>query len=257
MSEKKEENKFLLQEAARDGKALTVRSLLRENPRLVQRRDLDGRVALHWAVSSNHQEIVAMLLNPLLIANAEEKKFSKFEIEIDDLVDDAGWTPLHIAAALGNLEIIELLITHDPEPTINQQTNAGQTVLHLSASKNLYETTAYFLKHGASARVKDKKGQYPIFRAASIGSIRLVELLCTEGKSQLNNKDNFGWTILHHALAEGHGDVAIELVKRGANPNIESGDGQTPVEVSVDQKIEKYFRQHLEDLGIELEKSKK
>lgn len=251
------ENHFALHEAAREHKTLTVRGLIRENPKLVLKRDLDGRVPLHWAVSAGDKEIVSMLLNPWHVANAEQKaennkKFNKFDIEIDELTDDSGWTPLHIAAALGDLDILELLVNNDPEPSINQQTNTGQTVLHLSVSKNLYETTLFLLKHGASARIRDRKGQYPLFRAASIGSIKLVDLLVKEGKSQLNAKDAFNWTAMHHALAEGHGDVAVELVKLGADPNVE-GDGQTPVQVSVDQKVEEYFRHQLKELGVELQ----
>lgn len=254
-----ESQSFPLHEAARDGKPLTVRNLLKDDPKLVNQRDLDNRVALHWAVSANDKEIVSLLLNPTKISksNSELPISKSFEIDIDEYVDDAGWTPLHIAASIGNLEIIELLVKREPAPDLNLATNNGQTVIHLSVSKNFFETTNYFLKNGASARLKDKKGQTPLFRAAAAGSLRLINLLAKDGKAQLNVKDSFGWTALHHALAEGNGDAAIELVKLGADPNIRSSEDETAIQVSVDEKIASYFRHHMKELGIELDENDK
>jgi 26S proteasome non-ATPase regulatory subunit 10 len=59
-------------------------------------------------------------------------------------------------------------------------------------------------KPPASARVKDKRGQYAIHRAAAVGSVPMVELLL-KNKSPLNMTDVAGQTPLHHAIAEGHG----------------------------------------------------
>lgn len=61
--------------------------------------------------------------------------------------------------------------------------------------------------------------------------MKLVDLLVKEGKSQLNAKDAFYCTARHDALAKGHGDVAVELRKLGADPNVE-GDGQALFQVS-------------------------
>jgi len=56
----------------------------------------------------------------------------------------------------------------------------------------------------ASARVRDKRGQYALHRAAAVGSAPLVKLLL-EHKSPLDATDISGYTALHHAVAEGHG----------------------------------------------------
>lgn len=62
----------------------------------------------------------------------------------------------------------------------------------------------------ASTRVKDKRGQYPIHRAAAVGSVPMVELLL-KNKSPLNATDIAGYTPLHHAIAEGHGIDSLTL----------------------------------------------
>lgn len=59
-------------------------------------------------------------------------------------------------------------------------------------------------KPPVSARVKDKRGQYAIHRAAAVGSVPMVELLI-KNKSPINATDVAGQTPLHHAVAEGHG----------------------------------------------------
>lgn len=84
---------------------------------------------------------------------------------------------------------------------------SGQTALHFTASKNNLDIARRLLdnKPPASTRVKDKRGQYPIHRAAAVGSVPMVELLL-KNKSPLNATDMAGQTPLHHAIAEGHGE---------------------------------------------------
>jgi len=82
----------------------------------------------------------------------------------------------------------------------------NKTALHFTASKNNLDIARRLLenKPPASTRVKDKRGQYPIHRAAAVGSVPMVELLLKH-KSPINATDVAGQTPLHHAIAEGHG----------------------------------------------------
>jgi 26S proteasome non-ATPase regulatory subunit 10 len=63
-------------------------------------------------------------------------------------------------------------------------------------------------KPPASARVRDKRGQYAIHRAAAVGSVPMVNLLLQQ-KSPLDATDADGYTALHHAVAEGHGQSCL------------------------------------------------
>ena len=74
---------------------------------------------------------------------------------------------------------------------------SGQTALHFTASKNNLETARTLISHKASARVKDKRSQLPLHRAAAIGSVPMVNILL-ENKSPLNATDVSGLTALHH-----------------------------------------------------------
>lgn len=136
---------------------------------------------------------------------------------------------------------------------------SGQTALHFTASKNNLETARKLISHKASARVKDKRGQLPLHRAAAIGSVPMVNLLL-ENKSPLSATDVSGLTALHHgrlfvfsiyvciilrraranvgtAISEGHGDTAIVLLKAGAETDKRDVDGNLAIDLAPDKKV--------------------
>jgi len=131
-----------------------------------------------------------------------------------------------------------------------------QTALHFCCSKNNLPLARRLIEQKATARVKDKRGQLPLHRAAAIGSVPLVQLML-DNKSPVNATDDVGQTALHHgmhtllllvgccfffadcaaAIAEGNGDVAIALLKAGAVTDKEDIDGHTALSLAPDQKV--------------------
>lgn len=231
-------DRFLVHEAIRDNKTQLAKQLIDENAKVILRKDDDERTPLHWACSQNNLEMVKYLLKPRAAITT---------IDIDDLVDASGWTPVHISASLGNSEILDVLLNSDADVDINQTTNQGTTPLHLAVSKNRHDVVKKLVvDYKCSCRIKDNKGSTALHRAASVGSEPIVELLAGPGKANVNVKDSDGWTALHHALAEGHGDVAIKLVQLGADPTIVNNDGLKPIQVSVDEKVGRFFQKGIE-----------
>ncbi|GCE98624.1 hypothetical protein ZYGM_000354 [Zygosaccharomyces mellis] len=210
-------------------KAQEVVSVSPEEP---YKRDADSRVPLHWAVSFQHEEIVSFLLSRMQ------------NIDIDELKDESGWTPFHIACAVGNLNIIKELYALDTKPDLNLATNQGITALHLAVSKKQAGVCEFLLNNGASVRVRDKRSQLPLHRAAAIGSMGMVDMLCRAG-SPLNRNDSEGWTALFHALAEGNGDVAVLLVQHGADPDLENADGSKAIDFAVNDQVKQYFLRNI------------
>ena len=84
--------------------------------------------------------------------------------------------------------------------------------------------------------MKDKRGQLALHRAAAIGSVPLVKLLL-DNKCPLNATDVSGYTALHHAIAEGHGDTAIFLMKAGAETDKRDVDGNLAIDLAPDIKV--------------------
>lgn len=218
-----------LTEACMNNELSKVQQIVENAPEVVLTRDDDQRVALHWAVSFQHEEVVMYLLSHME------------SVDLDELKDKAGWTPFHIACAVGNMSIIIALYNRRTKPDLDLTTAQGVTALHLAVSKKHIEVCKFLLVNGASVRIRDKKQQLPLHRAAALGSMGLVQLLC-EAKSPVNSQDFEGWTPLFHALAEGHGDVAVLLVnKYNADENLENSQGSKAVNVALNDQIKNYF----------------
>jgi 26S proteasome non-ATPase regulatory subunit 10 len=182
------------------------------------------------------------------------------EMLIGLVQDVSGWTPLMIAASLKNAEgdpIIDLLLRKDADVNIKSVTGQVgflqdlysfmeviltdviciQNALHLATSKSNLSTVKTLIAHKCSARAKDKRGQLPLHRAAAVGSIPILKILLEEGKSPVNATDVDGLTALHHAVAEGHGDAAILLLKVGAEPDKRDASGALAIDLAPDSKV--------------------
>ncbi|KAL0936658.1 ankyrin repeat-containing protein [Colletotrichum truncatum] len=199
-------DRFPLHTAAREGKVSVAETLIKSEPKLASIEDDDGRLPIHWAISSNSVDIVALL--------AQHRSFDP------DVQDGSGWTPLMIAASL-----------KDGESLVN-------LLLQKGADINLKNIARTLLSHNppASTRVRDKRGQYPIHRAAAVGSVPMTKLLIKH-KSPLNATDTSGYTALHHAVAEGHGDTAVELLKAGAELHKKDDDGCMALDLAPDKEV--------------------
>ena len=238
---------YPLHEACMNGDIAKVQDLIATSSNLKQdliQRDLDERTPLHWATSFSHTELITILLSHMQ------------GIDLDTLVDEAGWTPVHIAASVGNLQILKQFVERVPRPDLDLQTKQGVTALHLAVGKRHMELVKYLLlDEHVSTRIRDSKGQIALHRAAAVGSLKLVELLCREGKSPVNWKDKKGWTPLFHALAEGHGDVGVLLVNEfGAETEIpednefgEERAGLSALDVVLNEQVKKYFLRNIEN----------
>ncbi|TLS27347.1 hypothetical protein PpBr36_05100 [Pyricularia pennisetigena] len=249
------ESKFAIHAACREGRYAAVESLLNVDPKLATRKDDDGRLPIHWAVSSNQFEIANLLVS--------QKNFDP------DVQDDSGWTPLMIAVSIKDGEkLVDLLLSKGAD--VNEKSEIRPpvycpirltqliykllTALHFAASKNNLDVARKLLDHKppASARVRDRRGQYALHRAAAVGSTPMVNLLIGQGKSPLNATDSDGQTALHHAIAEGHGDTAVALLKAGAETDKKDADGNLAIDLAPDREVRKYIEQVAEREGIDL-----
>ncbi|RDH18401.1 gankyrin, partial [Aspergillus niger ATCC 13496] len=194
-------------------------------PKLANVKDDDDRLPIHWAVAYNRLPIVELLIS--------NKHF--------DPDDGSGWTPLMIASSLKNAEgdpIIDLLLKKGAD--VSTKSVSGQVLpnaLHFATSKANLSTVRTLIANKCSARVKDRRGQLPLHRAAAIGSSPIIKILLEEGKSPVNATDVDGLTALHHAVSEGHGDAAITLLKAGAEADKRDSNGVLAIDMAPDSKV--------------------
>lgn len=137
-------------------------------------------------------------------------------------------------------KLLRKFLPHQTKPPF--PLSPTQTVIHFVASKNNLDVARQLFSpqcnnnNPASARVRDRRGQYALHRAAAAGSVPMVALLL-QHKSPLNATDVDGWTALHHAVAEGHADTAVALLKAGAEFDREAPDGRRPLDLAPDKEV--------------------
>lgn len=77
----------------------------------------------------------------------------------------------------------------------------------------------------------------------------MVELLL-KNRSPINATDVAGQTPLHHAVAEGHGDTAVALLKAGAETDKKDSDGFLALELAPDAQVS-YLEIHEDEMVID------
>jgi len=226
---------FSIHSAAQNNQLSLLRSLLSEDPKLVNAVDIDDRTPLHWAASSGSIDIAQFLID------------QKAEI---DKADNSGWTPLHIAVSAGHENVVQELIGGGTD--VNKKNDKGMTALHYAASKSRIDIGRLLISRGADINARDKANQLPLHRAATTGSVGFVRLLIESStplnKLRLNTADRIGNTPLHLAMDSAHAEAAILLINAGADRTRENLDGETPENIpGVGGREQKLARQHVID----------
>lgn len=104
-----------------------------------------------------------------------------------------GYTPLHLAATGGNLNIAKLLINNGAN--INAKDQQDSTPLHavqqLFARKDYEEIAKLLIEKGADFNAKNKSGNTPLHDAALFAKEEMIKLLLQAGADK-NIKNNDG-----------------------------------------------------------------
>lgn len=141
-------------------------------------------------------------------------------------VSDAGCpsypgTPLHMAAATGSAETVELLLSKGAKPDTKNPT--GETPLHLAAQQGNAAVVGKLLESGADAAARDPAGNTPLLRTSDSD---VAQALLSRGAS-VNEANSQGMTLLHAAVR--YPKLLEFLLARGAAVNAADGKRRTPL----------------------------
>jgi ankyrin repeat protein len=146
-------------------------------------------------------------------------------------VDKMGKTPLHFAAANGQLGAAAFLIEHGVNVNA-KDSNGGFTALDVALSSFHYiEMVRLLIEHGADVNTSSSQGITPLEEAAMRGQKDAIELLLAKGAA-LNTSDEKGNTPLLWALLMGRSDAAMALIEAGADVNTRNRQGMTPLAIA-------------------------
>jgi len=143
---------------------------------------------------------------------------------ISDPLRNTEETPLHIAARLGNADIVTLLLKDGAN--VDAVTKDGATPLHIATKDGHDEVASILIENGASLHSANKKGFSPLHMAAKYGNIKVAHLLI-DRKAPVDAQGKNNVTPLHCAAHYDHPNIALLLLEKGANPHAIAKNGYT------------------------------
>ncbi|XP_060532741.1 ankyrin repeat domain-containing protein 50 isoform X2 [Cylas formicarius] len=150
-----------------------------------------------------------------------------------DQADVDGWTPLRAAAWGGHTEVVEILVQHGC--SLDSVDAENRTALRAAAWSGHEEIVRVLLQHGADVNLTDHEGRTALIAAAYMGHSEIVEHLLNFG-ADINHADADGRTALSVAAlcAPRTPGVSVvsTLLERGASVDHKDKEGMTPLLVA-------------------------
>nr|XP_026245491.1 ankyrin-2 isoform X12 [Urocitellus parryii] len=140
-----------------------------------------------------------------------------------------GITPLHVASKRGNTNMVKLLL--DRGGQIDAKTRDGLTPLHCGARSGHDQVVELLLERGAPLLARTKNGLSPLHMAAQGDHVECVKHLL-QHKAPVDDVTLDYLTALHVAAHCGHYRVTKLLLDKRANPNARALNGFTPLHIA-------------------------
>ena len=188
---------------------------------------IDSGIELNYVIHGNSPLILTILREQLTNAH------SLIQAGADtNLPEKTKWQrlPIHLAARLGNIDLLDALIKHGA--CIHSTDNTLLTALHWASIYGHLAAVVYLVNNGSHMNVRDDTGRTPLFRAAEANRPEIVRFLFESGAS-VNIVDNFGWTALFQSVICGQMEMVREILSYDPNVCIRDNRGQTLLHVSV------------------------
>ncbi|RYP66506.1 hypothetical protein DL770_008790 [Monosporascus sp. CRB-9-2] len=246
-------SKLPLHTAAKAGFVNIVKLLLSSGRVDVNKADLRGRRALHYACKNGHDSIVQLFLPIIDDHDARDDigttpfqyALEKGHAAVINLFlesgkvdanskDRSGRTLLMFAIEKGHNAVVKLLLESGKfdanlrEICVESKGNSGLPALWHAAEKRYEAIVKLLLEKGANIESMDRIGQTLLSRAAERGNKVIVKLLLEKG-AYTESTDYYGRTPLMHAAERGYEAIAKLLLEKGANIESTDNDDWTPL----------------------------
>ncbi len=131
---------------------------------------------------------------------------------------------VRLAIEKGDIIVIDNLVKY-ADFNINQIDDTGRSLLQDAVILGYNEISKILIEKDIDVNIKDKFNRNVIFDAVNYGSGELIDTILEVEGLELNNVDVNGQTVLHQKSVLKDDNLAIKLLKKGADPTICGEDG--------------------------------
>ncbi|XP_005362408.1 transient receptor potential cation channel subfamily A member 1 [Microtus ochrogaster] len=136
------------------------------------------------------------------------RKLSKFE--------DENISPLHHAAAEGQIELMKMIIHGSSCEVLNIMDSCGNTPLHWAAEKNQVESVKFLLSQGANPNLRNSTLMAPLHIAVQSSYNEMIKVLTEHNTTNINLEGENGNTAVMSTCAKDNSEALQILLEKGA-----------------------------------------
>ena len=204
------------------GATAEIAAAVEGDPALIETRDPQGVSALLWSVYAGQPMVRDYLLAQLAMRGTLLDIFEAAAVgdvlRMEDILatdpgaihafSGDGWTALHLAAAFGTPESVDLLLQHGAQVDAVSKNPQRNQPLHaaLALGRNA-KTVRLLLAHGADPNATQAGGFTALFSAATANRKDLAEMLIESG-AHARHRTDFDKTAAEFARERGHAELA-------------------------------------------------
>lgn len=219
-----------IHDAIKNGKIGSVQNILKNNPDEIHKQNMYGYYPLHYAVLHGKHKIIGVLVRagsdvqksarvipPEMMERLEKRNENQLSEQLKQL--KVALRPIDIATIQGHLNICKQLVAQGASL---QHSEDGITLLHRAAGSLHPHIVSWLLENGLNANAQAKNGFTPLLAALS-HPIMFQDKKLPQKQLRRSNR-----------MVK----VVRQLLKHGANVNIETEETNNPVYLAISHNVD-------------------
>lgn len=208
------------------GLEAVVRRILKTQYSQLNRKDKTyQRSALSWAAGNGHDGVVGRLIRGLSIGPRSWKIILRNGANINQF-DSDNRTPITYAIWNGHISVVRRLVVAGA--WVDVPDVLGATPTSYAVRNKDFGIKILVVRENVPSNANHREGEKLLLSAAKYGHIHVVRVLLEAKETNVNLKDDEGWTPLMWAINYRHNGIVKLLLAHGADVDIRDRAGMSP-----------------------------